>query len=121
MNTAMANNHLQENFVLMVGDKEIQINEDGYLLNFDDWSEDAAKAMADIDHIELAEYHWQIFKVIRNYYQTYQVPPSSRVMKKAIGDKIQSWGFTGKTIERAFPLGGCKHACRLAGLPAYEC
>ena len=107
--------------VIEVGEREILVNKDGYLINFDDWDENVAKTMAEIDHLELTDCHWAAINFLREYFSEYEVPPSPRVVIKKVGDKINAWGCTNKTLEQAFPLGGCKHACRLAGLPSYYC
>ena len=107
--------------VIQVGEKQIGINQEGYLINFDDWDEEAAKAMAEVDHLELSHCHWIAINFMRDFYREYEVPPPPRVVIKAIGDKINARGCTNKTLEQTFPLGGCKQACRLAGLPAYYC
>ena len=107
--------------LIRVGDREIEVNQEGYLVNFDDWDAEVAKTMAAIDHLELSSCHWEAIKFLREYYTEYEIPPSPRVVIKAIGDKINTWGCTSKNLEQAFPLGGCKHACRLAGLPSYYC
>lgn len=107
--------------LIRVGDREIEVNQEGYLVNFDDWDAEVAKTMAAIDHLELSSCHWEAIKFLREYYTEYEIPPSPRVVIKAIGDKINTWGCTNKNLEQAFPLGGCKHACRLAGLPSYYC
>jgi len=106
---------------IQVGDNQVEVNKKGYLINIDDWDENFAKTVAENDHLELSECHWKTIYFLREYFQEYQVPPSPRVVKKAIGDKINSWGCTNKDLEKAFPLGGCKQACRLAGLPDHYC
>ena len=106
---------------VLVGSKQVPINHNGYLLNFDDWGEDFSNTMAKRDHLELKECHWEAINFLRGFYREYEVPPSPRTVIKAIGDKINSWGCTNKDFENAFPLGGCKQACRLAGLPFHYC
>jgi sulfur relay (sulfurtransferase) DsrC/TusE family protein len=32
-----------------------------------------------------------------------------------------AYGCTKQTLREIFPMGGCKHACRLAGLPESYC
>jgi len=106
---------------IQVGEKQIEVNNKGYLINSDDWDESFAKIVAENDHLELSECHWKAIYFLRDYFKEYQVPPSPRVVIKAIGHKINSWGCTNKDLEKAFPLGGCKQACRLAGLPYHYC
>ena len=120
MNASNEKTHEKQN-VLQVGEKQVAVNHKGYLINFDAWNEDFAKTVAERDHLKLKKCHWEAINFLRNFYREYEVPPSPRIIIKAIGDKINSWGCTNKDLEKAFPLGGCKQACRLAGLPYHYC
>jgi len=106
--------------VIEVGTDKIEVNNKGYLIHFYDWNEEVAKAMAKTDQIELSDFHWKIFNYLREYYDTHEVPPPSRVMINAIGEKLNLYGLTRVTLKQIFPHGGIKHACRLAGLPTYR-
>jgi TusE/DsrC/DsvC family sulfur relay protein len=120
MNTT-AEQLIKSHNTIQVGNKQLEVNSTGYLINFDDWNEDFAKIVAENEHLELSDCHWKAIYFLRDFYREYQVPPSPRVVTKAIGEKVKSWGCTNKDLERAFPLGGCKQACRLAGLPDHYC
>ena len=111
----------QSQNIVQVGEKQIAVNNKGYLINFNDWDEDFTKTVAEIDHLELTKCHWEAINFLRDFYREYKIPPHPRAVIKAIGDKISSWGCTKKDFENAFPLGGCKQACRFAGLPFYYC
>lgn len=105
-----------------VNGKNVELNTKGMLQNFDDWNEDVAKAIASEDGLELQACHWTAIKYLRDYYLEYEVPPSPRTLIKEIGAKLTSSGqCNGKTLRELFPLGGCKHACRIAGLPREYC
>lgn len=106
---------------LAVDGKAIQLNDEGYLVQFTDWNEDVAKALAAEDDLRLSECHWTAINFLREYYSEYRVAPSPRVIIQAVGDKLDQRHCNGETLERLFPHGGCKHACRLAGLPDYYC
>ncbi|MGD2083232.1 MAG: TusE/DsrC/DsvC family sulfur relay protein [Chromatiales bacterium] len=106
---------------LTVSGKTIPLNEHGFLVNFGDWSPDVAKAMAEEDRLELMDCHWDAFAYMREYYSTYEVPPNPRILIKEVGDKLDQRKCTKKTLDELFPEGGCKHACRLAGLPESFC
>jgi TusE/DsrC/DsvC family sulfur relay protein len=106
---------------LEVNGTRIPLNSDGYLANFGDWNEDVARTMADMDGLELTECHWLAINFLREFYETYEVPPSDRLMIKKIGERISEHGCTRRTLKQIFPKGGCKHACRLAGLPEHYC
>lgn len=93
----------------------------GYLQDFNAWSPELAEALAEEDELELTDCHWEAIRFLREYYSTFDMPPSARTIIKEIGDKLDSRNCNRHTLERLFPKGGCKHACRIAGLPESFC
>ena len=108
-------------YFLEIDEELLEVNEKGFLINFDDWNEDFAKITAKEDKLKLSDCHWKAIFFLRDFYREYEVAPPPRIVTKAIGEQISSWGCTNKDLEKAFPLGGCKQACRLAGLPVFYC
>ncbi len=53
---------------LEMNGKTIKTNDNGYLEDQSDWSEDVAKAIAASDDIELAERHWDVINFLREEY-----------------------------------------------------
>ena len=106
---------------LEVNGTNIPLNDDGYLANFSDWNKEVALTLADIDGLKLSDCHWVAINFLRDFYEEYEIPPSDRLMIKSVGEKISKYGCTKKTLKQIFPKGGCKHACRLAGLPESYC
>lgn len=107
---------------LEIRGKNVQLNGDGHLASFHDWNEEVAKALAEQDSFELQECHWEAIRFAREYYAKFEVNPSPRAMIKEIGGKLSPYHkCTKRSLEELFPNGGCKQACRLAGLPAYFC
>jgi len=105
-----------------VNGKSIPLNAKGMLQNVDDWDEDVAKALAREDGFELNHCHWAAINFMRNYYHEFEVPPSPHIMIKEVGNKLSTSGkCNGKMLKKLFPKGGCKHACRIAGLPMHYC
>jgi tRNA 2-thiouridine synthesizing protein E len=91
-----------------------------FLANFDDWNHDVAKEIAAADGIVLTEDHWHVIRFIRDYYRTHSIPPSGRVVVKSAPQMLDPYGpFTRRHLQALFPLGGCRQACRIAGLPDY--
>lgn len=100
----------------------LPLNAKGMLTNVDHWSEDVARAMAREDNFELNDCHWAAIRFLREYYQEYEVAASPRIMIREVGNKMSKSGkCNGKTLKKLFPKGGCKHACRIAGLPHEYC
>lgn len=100
-----------------VKDKEVQVDEEGYLINLADWNEDVANAMAAEDNLTLTENHWEVINFLRDYYAEYQVAPAIRVLTKAIGKKLGPEKGNSKYLYELYPYGPAKQACRYAGLP----
>ena len=104
-----------------LGARNIELNKDGYLVKFDEWDEKVAEALAKEDGLALEHCHWEVIRFMREFYGEYEVNPSPRNVIKAIGNKLTRGRCTKKTLDEMFPNGGCKQACRLAGLPHYYC
>ncbi len=106
-----------------IGGQPVVLNGRGFLAKFTDWSRELAEAIALKDGLELTECHWTTINYMREFYETYEIPPSPRVIIQAIGKKLVTEGgtCTRKTLESLFPQGGCKQACRIAGLPDFYC
>ncbi len=96
---------------LVVGSKVIELNQDGFLVNPQDWTEDVARVYAEMDRIgDLTESHWKIIYYLRDYYRQFQIAPMVRKLCKETGVSVQD-------LENLFPSGPAKGACKLAGLP----
>ena len=58
---------------------EIRLDDEGYLLNLDDWSEDVACALAEKEGVEeLTKDRMDIIRFMREYYKTYNAFPILR-------------------------------------------
>jgi TusE/DsrC/DsvC family sulfur relay protein len=101
--------------------RAVEFGAKGFLVNFDDWDEALAQALAKQEGLALGECHWKAIHFIRKYYQENEIPPTPKVMIREIGDELHEYRCTYKTLKQMFPGGGCKQACRLAGLPDYYC
>ena len=100
-----------------VNSKTIELDDEGYLTNLDDWDETVASALAEQDELQLNENHWEVISFLRDYYDEYQIAPAIRVLTKAIGKKLGPDKGNSKYLYELFPLGPAKQACRFAGLP----
>lgn len=102
---------------ITVAGKDIEVDEEGYLVNRTDWSEEIGTEMAKIDNCELTPNHWEVINFLREYYEEYQIAPAVRVLTKAIGKKLGADKGTSKYLYELFPYGPAKQACKYAGLP----
>lgn len=105
-----------------IAGRELEINKQGHLSLFEDWDPGIAEALAEEEGLTLTECHWAVINFLRDYYGTHEIPPSPRVVIKEVGAHVSPHiPCTRKHLEGLFPSGGCKQACRLAGLPRSYC
>jgi dissimilatory sulfite reductase related protein len=97
--------------------KNVEIDEEGYLLNLADWNENLANAFATKEGVTLTPAHWEVINFLREYYAEFQIAPMIRVLTKAIGKKLGPEKGNNKYLYQLFPEGPAKQACKYAGLP----
>jgi tRNA 2-thiouridine synthesizing protein E len=89
---------------------KIEVDEDGFMENPEDWNEDVAYALASTEDVaELTEDHWKLIHYLRDYFQQYGIAPMIRKLCKETG-------FPLKKVYEMFPSGPAKGACKVAGL-----
>ncbi|NTV92268.1 MAG: TusE/DsrC/DsvC family sulfur relay protein, partial [Chlorobiaceae bacterium] len=72
---------------IVVNGVSCETDENGYLINLEDWTEDVAKVLAEGEEIEMTEAHWDLVKFLRGYYDEYQIAPAVKVLTKAIASE----------------------------------
>jgi tRNA 2-thiouridine synthesizing protein E len=95
-----------------VNGQTVELDEDGFMVDPDMWTEDIAKYFAAGEGItgELTDEHWKVIRYVRDYYKQFQIAPMVRKLCKETGCNL-------KAIYELFPSGPAKGACKLAGLP----
>jgi len=102
---------------LIISGKQLDTTEEGFLLNLNDWNKTVAYEIARLNDIELTDKHWEIILFIRDYYQIFKHLPNARVFSKAIKNKLAEEKGNSRYLQRLFPQGPLKYACKIAGLP----
>ncbi|MCX7181098.1 MAG: TusE/DsrC/DsvC family sulfur relay protein [Proteobacteria bacterium] len=100
-----------------INGKSLETDEEGYLINLADWTEDAAQFLAQQENVELSPSHWEVINFLREYYTEFQIAPAVRVLTKAIGKKLGAEKGNSQYLYELFPYGPAKQACKIAGLP----
>lgn len=103
--------------VLTVNGRRLETTEQGFLVDMTQWDEDVARQLAAIERIELTDQHWEILRFIRTYYSRYKHLPNARVFVKAVAKQLGGEKGNSRYLQRLFPQGPLKYACKLAGLP----
>lgn len=105
-----------------LAERGLVVDKQGNLVAFDDWDEAVAETLATREGLVLSEAHWVVINFLRDYYQFNEIPPSPRLVIQSVGDSLSPHvPCTRKHLARLFPDGGCKQACRIAGLPRHYC
>ena len=94
-----------------------ETDEEGYLMNLSEWTEDIANAIAKTENVDMSTSHWEVVNFLREYYNEYQIAPAVRVLTKAIGKQLGADKGNSKYLYELFPYGPAKQACKIAGLP----
>ena len=104
-----------------VNGKELEVDEEGYLCNVNDWEPGVAEFMWNQDRSmydeTLTSEHWEIINFLREYYQEYDIAPAVRVLTKAVAKRFGPEKGNSKYLYGLFPYGPDKQGCRYAGLP----
>jgi len=102
---------------LDVGDRRIETDSEGYLVDRDQWSEDFAREQARREGLELTPAHWEVIRYLRDYFFEHGVQAQVRAM---IRHFTEAWGperGSNHHLHEMFPRGGPqKQGNRLAGL-----
>ena len=97
--------------------KSYEVDEEGYLQDWQIWNEGLANEMAKQDGLDLTEAHWDVIRFLRTYFEKYQIAPMIKILTKEIGKKMGPEKGNTKNLYELYPAGPAKQACRYAGLP----
>ncbi len=91
--------------------KQVQMDAEGFLVDYKEWDEELAKEIAKEEGIEeLTDRHWHVIRFMREEYEKTGQVPTIRRLKNA-------GGIPTKELYALFPNGPAKKAARIAGLP----
>lgn len=110
---------------IQVGDRIIETDAEGYLINPADWSEDVAEALAAQqsaeDRVQLTDTHLGLIAYFREVYAENETHPSMHQLVMTLGKQHGEHFRDRKEYEaflyRLFPKGPVLELCKLAGLP----
>ena len=96
----------------------IELDDDGYLIDRNQWTEEIASALAETEDVVMTDKHWELVKFLRSYYEEYQIAPMIKILAKEIAKLYDIDKRAGsKMLYELFPSGPAKQACKVAGLP----
>lgn len=94
-----------------IADRQIEFDEDGFLANREDWTEELAQELAYMEDVgQLTDKHWKVIRFMQAEYDEKGDAPSIRKLNKESG-------VSTKELYQLFPKGPAKKAAKIAGLP----
>ncbi|MBE0446936.1 MAG: TusE/DsrC/DsvC family sulfur relay protein [Actinobacteria bacterium] len=97
--------------------KHYETDEDGYLVDLDDWSEEVANYIAQQLDVEMTEAHWEVVNFLRDYYQEYKIAPAIKILVKEMKKMFGPEKGNNAYLYQLYPGGPALQACKIAGLP----
>jgi TusE/DsrC/DsvC family sulfur relay protein len=91
-----------------------EIDEEGYLVEPAEWTEEIAHRFAEQEGIQLTDDHWEAIRFMRDYYAEHQVAPDVRHVMKHL--TTRPGNESRNRIFELFPYGYVKQACKIAGM-----
>ncbi|WP_257263013.1 TusE/DsrC/DsvC family sulfur relay protein [Endozoicomonas sp. ONNA2] len=95
----------------------LNLDNDGYLANLDQWNTEVAMELAALEGIELTAAHWEVIHALRAFYQQYELAPSQRPFVKHIANTLGKDKGNSLYLMTLFPESPARVAARIAGLP----
>ncbi|NBA96804.1 TusE/DsrC/DsvC family sulfur relay protein [Pseudomonas sp. R5(2019)] len=102
---------------LIVAERHIPLDKDGYLADLNDWSPEVAEALATREELALSPDHWEVLTLLRQFYQEFQLSPATRPLIKYTALKLGPEKGNSLHLNRLFNGTPAKLAAKLAGLP----
>jgi tRNA 2-thiouridine synthesizing protein E len=97
--------------VVSLGGRSIKVDPDGFIQEQAKWDRAVAEDLARAEGAyPLTEDHWKVIDYIREYYAQLGIAPPIKMVVKKTGVDL-------KTINKLFPSGPARGACKVAGLP----
>jgi tRNA 2-thiouridine synthesizing protein E len=93
-----------------IAGQEVQINEEGFLTEYDEWNEEIGKELAGNIGVEMTDRHWELIRWLREDFKEKGETATTRRVQTA-------GGFPTKEQFQMFPKKPAKKMAYIAGLP----
>lgn len=92
-----------------IAGRMIQVNEEGYLTDFSQWTKEIGEALATENNIQMSARHWQVIEYLQSEYKNNVALSIRRIGKSGVVDI--------KEFYQLFPQGPLKISSKIAGIP----
>jgi TusE/DsrC/DsvC family sulfur relay protein len=96
--------------VIEIAGKPVTVNEEGFLTEYDEWSEEIAQVLAKQIEIDLTDEHWKVIRFLRDDFKTEGETATSRRVQQVGGVPVKEQFVL-------FPKKPQKKMAYIAGLP----
>ncbi len=103
--------------ILIVDDRHIELDKEGYLADLSDWNEEVATAIARTESIDLTDNHWEILRLLQQFHAEFEHSPAMRILVKYVKQKLGEEKGNSIYLMQLFPGSPAKRAAKIAGLP----
>ncbi len=93
----------------IIANMPVDVNEQGYLLDMNQWNKAIARQIASEEEIDLADRHWEVLEYLRAEQLKGTALSIRKIGKSGVVDIAEFY--------KLFPEGPLKKASRIAGIP----
>ena len=94
----------------VINGKEVVVDDEGFMMQFDQWDEGIGQALATAIGVDLTDEHWKVINFLReDFKQKGESPTIRRVSSAGVSDT--------KRLFQLFPQKPARKMCYIAGLP----
>ena len=90
---------------------------EGFLRRLEDWTPEVAHQIAAAEQLVLTEAHWEILRLLRDYYAEFDSSPAMRPLVKYCALKLGADKGRSIYLMSLFPGSPAKLGSKIAGLP----
>jgi len=102
---------------MTVGGREVRIDEQGFLVDPEDWNEAVAGELARRNDVVLTDDHWAVLRFMRDALERDGIAPDARFAFQFLDQKAKERAKSGRELFfELFPYGYVGQACRIAGM-----
>ncbi|MEE8376251.1 MAG: TusE/DsrC/DsvC family sulfur relay protein [Acidimicrobiia bacterium] len=93
-----------------IGSHEVHVDDEGFMTDYDEWSEELGKTLANNIGIDMSDQHWTAVRFLRDDFKVEGETPTLRRVS-TVG------GVSTKELFQLFPKKPAKKMAYIAGLP----
>lgn len=95
----------------------LELDQDGHLVDYTIWNEQVAQALAKSLELELTPWHFEILQAVRQFYAQFGHSPATRPLIKFLMKTVNA-DINNAVLQDKFHTGlVARHLSRLAGVP----